>query len=270
MKKMSRPARTITFILATTIGALIYTGCGVFDPTVQGNGDIATEGRELAAFRTIEVEGAVDVDITYGSQQSLEVRTDENLLPIITTAVDSNGELQISSTESYSSTEGVLVTIVMPVLEGVEVEGSSEVKVAGAQLENVSLEKFAIEIEGSGDVTVESMIAGLVSMEVEGSGEILFDDLRADSVDIEIEGSGDITLSGETKRLAVVVQGSGELAATALVTKEADVRIEGSGDILLHATSILRATISGSGSVRYKGDPTVERSVSGSGVVERL
>ena len=270
MKRERRSARTITFILASTVGALIYTGCSSLGPTLQGNGDIVTEGRELAAFRSIEVEGAVDVAVTYGAKQSLDIRTDENLLDIITTEVDAEGELKISSTESYSSSEGVQVTIVVPVLEGIEVEGSSEVKVAGAQLENVSLEKFEVEIEGSGDVTVESMVAGLVSMEVEGSGEILFDDLRADSVDVEIEGSGDITLKGAAAVFEVEIEGSGDLNGSDLVVEKVDATIEGAGDIRVHATTFLRAVIEGSGSIFYKGNPTVEESVSGSGRVERM
>lgn len=269
MTMMRDRTRTIAFLLASSVGALLYSSCSV-TPVVQGNGDIATEGRELASFRSIEVEGAVDVTITYGAKQSVELRTDENLLDIITTEVSFDGELKISSTEPYIASHRVTLEIVVPVLEGVEIEGSSIVKVGGTQLENNDVEKFTILIEGSGTFIIGSMVADYIGVRVEGSGWVYFSDMQTDSVDVEVEGSGDVDLDGETQALKVVIEGSSTMTATDLIAEHADITVEGSGDVRVHVTSFLRATIEGSGAIRYKGDPRVESKVSGSGVIERL
>src|SRR5665647_3381368 len=64
--------------------------------TVKGNGQVKKENREVSAFTSLAVGGAMDVQIAYGNSNSISVEADENLLPYIETSVE-NGKLTINS-----------------------------------------------------------------------------------------------------------------------------------------------------------------------------
>ena len=239
----------IFMLLVLSVVSTGLVACNI-GPQVTGSGEIITEGRELPPFSRVEVDGATDVSITYGSAQSVKVIADDNIVPIISTEVE--GEtLKIEPDRSYTSSEQVRVEIVLPVIRSVEVEGSSNIEILGAPIEAGRIDRFSLEIEGSGDADIA--------------------DMRAETVEIEIEGSGDVTLGGAGKHLAVVIEGSGGIDALGFVADEGVATIEGSGDIKIHVTSILRGTISGSGSILYRGDsPSVEKNISGSGEIRKI
>lgn len=244
-------------ILSTAIiaaGALLISGglagCGVIGPDVKGSGNIKSEMRQVAPFSGVDVEGSADVTVTYGTEQSVTITTDDNILPIITTEV-SNGVLKIDATESYSTSYGVKVAVTIPMLQSIEINGSGDVLVEGAQLENRPVENFRIEIDGSGNVQVPQMNAAKTLA--------------------QIDGSGDITLAGTGGTLEAEIDGSGDIDAEAFRVLNAVVRVEGSGDIRVYATESLDASVSGSGDIYYRGDPKVlQKSVSGSGDIIRI
>lgn len=241
------PKISMLLVLGILSTGLIACNIG---PQVVGSGEIVTEGRELPSFSRVEVDGATDVNITYGSAQSVKVVADDNIVPIISTEVE--GEtLQIEPHRSYNSSQQVQVEIVLPVIRSVEVEGASNLRILGAPIEAGRIDRFSLRIEGSGDAEI--------------------DDMRAETIDVEIEGSGDVTLGGEGKNLAVVIEGSGGVDAFGFVADEGSATIEGSGGIKIQVRSILRGTISGSGSILYRGDPpSVEKDISGSGEIRKI
>ncbi len=235
-------------------GALLISagmaGCGVVGPDVKGSGNIESEARQVAPFSGVDVEGSADVTVTYGTEQSVTITTDDNILPIITTEV-SNGVLTIDSKESYSTRHGVKVAVTIPLLESVEINGSGDVVVEGTQLENRPVESFRIEIDGSGNVRVPQ--------------------LNAAKARAQIDGSGDITLGGTGGTLEAEIDGSGDINAEEFRVLNAVVRVEGSGDIRVYATESLEASVSGSGDIYYRGDPkVVQKSISGSGEIIRI
>lgn len=257
----------LPLLLAGTL--LLTTGCDHL-VTVHGNGDITRDSRELAPFTHIDADGAVDINILYGSTQSVTVTTDANIQPILTTEVRGDNTLYISSTESYSSTEGVKIDITIPVIKGVQIDGSSDVVVASMPVELDTVDTFTLGIAGSGDILVQSMRARTIALEIEGSGDMLLENVSVNRLNAVIEGSGDLEVNGRCGHFDLDVEGSGDVEAVDLMATEADVRIAGSGEVDVWATDLLRATINGSGTIRYKGSPTIERSISGSGEIRPL
>src|SRR5664279_267362 len=61
---------------------------------ISGNGNVKTETRNPGTFTKIHSSGSADVIITNGSNCSVTVEDDDNLLPYLETNVD-NGTLQI-------------------------------------------------------------------------------------------------------------------------------------------------------------------------------
>lgn len=106
---------------ALTIGvAILAAGCTLFG--MQGQGPVTTETRQVGAYTRVEVSGGITVDTTIGATPSVQVTAQQNILPIIVTEVQGD-TLKIHSTQGYSTSQGVTVTIVNPTLEGFTASG---------------------------------------------------------------------------------------------------------------------------------------------------
>jgi hypothetical protein len=193
---------------------------------IQGSGVAKTEQREPGQFEKVRIDGMADVNIQIGEPASLAVTTDDNLMEIITTEVDC-GTLVIGSKQSHSSKIGVKVTITVPELSGVEINGAGDIKVTG-----VNAEKFSAIIRGSGDIEVAGTTKELTA-EIKGSGDLKLGNLVAGNASVSVAGSGDGTVN-VSDQLSVSVAGSG------------DIRYKGS-------PKNVQKSIAGSGSVKPVG-----------------
>lgn len=213
---------------------------------VTGNGDVATEARELSGFDGVSLSGGFNVVVRQGSTHKIEVKADRNVLPYIETQLDGR-TLRIQPKKGiYLSTQTTpSFTIEMP-----------------------ALQKLAVA--GSGTIKVEPMKTGDVEAAIAGAGDIRFANLDAQRLAMKVSGSGDIVVSGRAGQASVTIAGSGDVKAAELAAEEVKVSIAGSGDAQVHATKALKVSIAGSGDVRYVGSPEISSSIAGSGKVRRL
>ena len=186
---------------------------------------MVTDVRDLPEFNKVALQGSPNVEVQIGEQQSVEVEVDDNLVDVITTEV-SDGELTISSNESYSTSSGITVRITIPQLESVQVAGSGNVTASG-----LAESSFSGIVSGSGDVVVTGT-ATSVTTHVTGSGDIDLSDLRAETVTAEVTGSGDIDVTA-SQTVAATVTGSGDITYSGHSGGEPTVTstINGSGDV---------------------------------------
>jgi len=216
---------------------------------VQGSGQIATEARNLGAFDAISVAGHFDVRVRQGAAESVEVRVDHNLLPLIETRIVDDGKgrvLEVGVKRGYSlQSRTPVLTIDVKALR-------------------------SLALSGSGDVKVDSLKSERLDASVAGSGDLLLSDLQVPRLAISVSGSGDVIASGRADSLTVSIAGSGDVNVAQLEAGEVKVSVAGSGDAQVHALRDLKVSIAGSGDVRYRGSPRVESSIAGSGTVRRL
>jgi hypothetical protein len=218
--------------LSSTVGLILVValnlGCVRWDNQnqVQGSGVAKTEQRDVEKFDQLSIMGGMDAVVTIGDQQSVTIEADDNVLPIIETKVE-DGKLIVEPTQGYNSKTTVKLTITVPQLKGVAVNGSGDVDVDGLN----GAASFAVAINGSGDVTAKGT-ADSVSVAVRGSGNVELKDLRAKNGKVAVAGSGDVTVN----------------ASDAL-----DVSVAGSGDVKYVGSPKVTQSIAGSGSVRKVG-----------------
>ncbi|AXI02241.1 head GIN domain-containing protein [Aquirhabdus parva] len=213
----------IVFFLSIPLG---LAGCkiGLDDlVNVKGSGTTLNQTRTLGSFSAIDLEGATDIQITQGAVQSVRVTADDNIVPLITTTVK-NGRLIISSTKSYSTQNDVRVTVVVPKIEAIEINGSGDV-----ELNAISANKLKTTVSGSGNITAEGRVDTFTAI-VNGSGDIDAEKLLAKNATVRVTGSGSVVLNSSD-------------------TLDADVT--GSGDISYDGTAKVKASITGSGSVDH-------------------
>jgi hypothetical protein len=212
-------------------------------PRLDGDGQVRTEPRQVAAFTAVRLETAADVAVRVGPQPSVAVTIDGNLQPHLVTEVK-DGVLVIRSDANLSPKADTKVEVALP-----------------------ELRRF--DLDGAGDVAIEGG-AGRLELELEGSGDLRWRG-EATSLRVSIQGSGDVSLEGKADLLRAGIEGSGDIRAAKLSAKDAEASVEGSGDIdLLLAGGRLVAKVEGSGDIRWRGQASVEQAaVTGSGEISR-
>lgn len=221
------------------------TGAG----TVMGSGQPQAEKRSIGSFQAITLRGPMTVTLRQTGREALELRADDNILPLIETrVVDVAGvpTLEIGSREgvSFSTRDDILVTVDLATLN-------------------------ALAIRGSGDVIADGLKVRGLKLSVTGSGDVKLRRLSADGVSLKIHGSGNVTLDGRANKLGISIAGSGDFEGKGLETDDVSVSIAGSGDASVNARKTLAVSIAGSGDVVYVGDALLKSSIAGHGSVTK-
>ena len=240
---------TATLLLATAGSAQAWSwhfNWGGGD-TVKGSGEISSEARELGQFDGIALSGDFKVQVRQAEVSKLTLQADKNLLPLIETRIveGSKGrmlEIAAKRGSNLSATVTPLITLEMPRLR-------------------------SVSINGSGDMRVEAMKTPELEANIAGSGKLEFVNLSSDSVSLKIAGSGDILAGGHAGSLSISVAGSGDVKAHGLEAEDVKISIAGSGNAEVSARRKLKVSIAGSGDVSYAGSPEASISVAGSGKV---
>jgi hypothetical protein len=213
-------ALVAVLVLVLVLVALLARG-GSSSSGVQGSGVPATQSRVLAAFSRLDLAGSNDVTVVVGGRQSVVVHADSNLMHNVTTRVVA-GTLVIGTTGSFSPRSPMSVEVSVPSLAAVELSGSGEISVTG---------------------------------------------IDAPRLTVTLPGSGTFYAGGTVTQLDVTLGGSGLAQLDNLVARDVHAVVTGSGLIRVTATTSLNAAVSGSGAIIYSGNPQVTSSVTGSGTV---
>lgn len=214
-----------SIISALAIG--LCAGCDVqfhigTEKPIEGSGNVVTESRELSNFNAFDLQGSMDVEVTRGDTFKCTLRGDDNILPLIVTQV--NGQrLCVSSKQSYSTRQRLVVLLEAPALSEVLLSGSGNIR-----LVDVTRDTFALKLNGSGNI-VGRGTAKQMTVEVNGAGNLKLGDLAADNVEVTINGSGNADVSAK-QCLRAKVNGSGDITYSGNPAK-VQTDVHGSGRI---------------------------------------
>jgi|SRR5262245_35066433 len=172
--------------------------------TTQGSGVPATQTRDVAAFKSVELAGANNVVVRVGGEQSVVVNADDNLVDRVTTDVHS-GTLVIANTSGgFTTNSPMSVDVDVPTLDALTLTGSGNIVVTG-----IDAESLEVSLPGSGMITGDGTATRL-DVRVDGSGMVQFAELVASDVRAAVAGSGSVFITA-TKSLAASVSGSGAI-----------------------------------------------------------
>lgn len=235
--------------LLALAGAALLVGCAHAE-TVTGSGRMQTEPRSVAGFEAVTLEASFKLVVRQAAAEAVQVRADDNLLPLIETLVEQRSGRP---------------TLVVRWKRNTSIRNNSEIVV------NVDAVKLrALSASGSGTILSDAIRTDRMTLSVAGSGDVMVKDLGADEVDASIAGSGDVKAGGKAARVKVSIAGSGDADLSGLAADEVKVSIAGSGDANVTANQALSVSIAGSGDVRYGGAVTaVKTSIVGSGDVRK-
>ncbi len=236
------------FLLAFAI-VILLTSCGgnLFGKRVRGDGHITTETRSVTGYNSIDVSGAIDVYVKQDSTQTINIETDQNLMPYIIVR-EEGGVLKIYPKDNSN----------------LRPTGAIKVYVSGS-----NFKKF--EASGACDYYSENKISNTesISIEMSGSSDATLE-LNSPKITAELTGAGKLTLKGETKDLSINGTGSSDFKCFDMQAENVDVDVTGASDAEVFASVRLNITATGSSDVVYKGNPSVSQKVTGAGSVKKI
>jgi hypothetical protein len=215
-------------------------------PKITGSGNITTTSRAVTGFNGIDLTLPADLKIVQGSTEGLTIETDDNIAPLIETAVE-NGRLVI---RTQSKIRGISTKVLRMTVHARTID--------------------MLEVSGSGNISSDKLKSGQLKCSIAGSGDVRIGDLDAGTLRVSIAGSGDFAASGKADIVEASIAGSGDIKTLGLAANAVKVSIAGSGDAAVWAKKTLKVNIAGSGNVTYFGDAEVSTSIAGSGSTRHL
>lgn len=218
-------------LIAAVSCAAILAGSATVSVTAD---DTSEEMRSVDSFTRIRNKGSFEVYVNVGSEQSVKVTADSDIIEHVETEVrGSTLHIQLEDRDNWRGWRNIdvlRVDITVPSLESVRVDGSGDFEVRG-----VETESFSANVNGSGDIELISA--------------------KADRLSIDVKGSGDVEASGTCGDLDVEVKGSGDVEARDMACASGEIGIMGSGDVSVTLSESVDVGIMGSGDVTVYGKP---------------
>jgi hypothetical protein len=203
----------VVFLILGMMPIWSMAGC------TRGDGPVMSESRDVGAFTRIEVSGGISgVTVQIGQSGSLEVRAQENILPLVSTEVEAD-TLTISSTsQSFSTSQGIDVVVVTQTLDEISMSGGSQ-----GQIEGVDAASLTVKLSGGSQITVMGT-ADTVELEASGGSSANLEDLAATAMTLDVSGG-----SNATVQVSDTVNGS--------ASGESQVTVHGGAQLNVEVTS---------------------------------
>ena len=211
---------------------LVMTACTIPLRYEEGSGMLVTEQRDVSGFDRVSFEGFGKLIITHGSEESLTIEAEDNILPKIETNVR-GGTLEIGfDTTSWQDiirpTKSITFTLTVKTLEGIALSGAGSI-----EANDVDTERFDVELSGAGSIELSGFTEAQ-EINVSGAGSYDGGELQSERIDVNISGAG---------------------SATVWATESLDVNISGVGNISYYGDPLVREVITGLGNLRALGSP---------------
>lgn len=228
-----------SFKTAAVVAVLSLLSCGRLGGLV-GSGKPASDSRTIGAFKKVDVATNIDVTFIKG-ERGVEVITDENLLKVVDTTVNTDGVLVIKLKQPVADSLGVKVNLTNDVLEGVNVSGSSSFTGPAP----AAAKDFQIDASGASKVDLTG--------------------LTATKVVVNASGASEVTLTqGASTELTVAISGASKFVSHGFTADDVQVEVSGGSSVCATANKSVTGNASGGSTVTISGAPaTMEVNSSG-------
>jgi len=247
---------------AAGLFALSLSTASLAANVVKGSGNSKREARRVEAFEGVSVHAGIHLNVSIGDQ-SVEVKADDNVLPLVRTEVK-DGVLEIgferqSWTDSFRMISGnVEVTVRTPRLREVDASGGSEARVEAAT-------EASLRLHSSGGSHVSIDKARARTLRIEASGGATVDAAGIDADELSAHGSGGsvLTLSGRAQVADLRFSGGTNVKARSLQVDKLSVSGSGGGEARLRSAETIRGGLSGGSTLHVGGSPKSKVNTSG-------
>lgn len=245
--------------------------------TLFAQGKTVNESLKLRQFNSVDISHVWNVQVRYGSRQSVSLSYSEELKPYIIAEVK-NGELELSfdgdalsrklrnrmNHVGYNNGEGTYImeaVITSPDLESIEASGAVNITCDG----KFSADEFSVDLSGAANMSDLQVSASRVNLEVSGAGKLHVLFVEATDCDLDFSGAASVTIDGNIRNVETDFSGACNVTMTGKYGR-LNLDASGAGDIKLKGTAeTLAVDASGACNIRSRELNCSDVFVSGSG-----
>lgn len=219
--------RTLILLAALFVSAFL-SSC-IFTGSVEGNGKVAEETRDLGDFDKISVTRGMNVYITQGSATKVVVRADENLMDVIETSV-SDGTLKVSCNRGIRKAESNRVLVTVPDIDLIKTTAGSNV------FSEDTLKLKMLEVKSTAGSNVKLS-------------------LTATELNVSAMAGSNVFLGGTADSFKVRANSGSNVKAGELHAATCNLKASSGANIWVQAQKELNASVSSGANVFYYGNP---------------
>lgn len=225
------------YLLLSVLVLFVY---GCMGNSIQGSGNVVEENRALTNFSKVVFTGVGNVGIIQGTNLSLKVRTDDNLISHIKSVVaDDTLRIYIDANILYATELTFLI-----------------------EISNIALIDYRGSASLNGSNTIQS---GYLKVLCKNVGDVNLD-LNVTNLEVKTEGKGDVNLNGWAMTNRVVISDDGDYNGFDLRSSVVYALSYDYGYCRVYASNYLSVGIYSNGNIEYKGNPsTIDEHKYGSG-----
>lgn len=267
---------------------LFLSACGLAPGNViRGSGRVASETRSASGFNEIEVCCGMQLILSQGQSETLEIEAEDNILPEIVSEV-SGSKLSLhfdnpSGMKSYRLTRPVRILVSAVEIRGLVVSGGGNLEAgpvesdqlsldlsggSKAELQTLAADRLEVEVSGGGRFSVQDLQASTVSLDLSGGSSASIQSLGGESLELEATGGGTVDVDGSVTSQSISLSGGADYQAADLESQEAEIRMTGGGQAAVWVNESLDADLSGGARLEYFGSPQITQQLSGGSSIE--
>lgn len=166
---------------------------------------VVTETPDVSGFTRVDLAAPLDLEVTQGEGESLELELSEKFVGKIGTRVEDD-TLVTDTAENFTvrGDDVLRGAVTLETLEGVEISGAGDVTAR-----EVDAEDLEFAVSGAGDISAAGS-ASRLSVDISGAGDADMTDLVVADAEVEISGAGDVRVCA-TSSLQASVSGAGAI-----------------------------------------------------------
>ena len=179
-------------LLFIVLTSTLLTACdeGILGTGERGSGNLVTETRDVAAFNSIDVGSALELDVVVdpAAAQSVVVTFDDNLIDKVVTRVSGDTlVLEIDGSVNLTGSAERVIAVTVNELIALEASGASDVAVTGTTNELV-----ALEASGASDLRVTGTTTTSYELDASGASNVDVRDLIAADINLDVSGASSV------------------------------------------------------------------------------
>lgn len=224
--------------------ALVFSSC---KKAIKPSSDITIETRQLSGYSKIDVSDAMDVEVTFTSQEDVVVEANSNLHQYILTDVV-NGVLKIRMKNNVRIKSGATIKLYVNAiaLESVLIDDASRVEFLNSGVAT----NFELNVAGA-----SRFQGGFTST----------------SLNVKVKGASNVEMWGSTDTANIKGSGASTIGDFAfLVNNYLDIDLSGASKAELTVDGTMDIDVSGASRFNYKGNGVInELNISGASSVNK-
>ena len=213
---------------------------------VSGSKNVVSEVREVGYFHAIQVSNATTLIVTIGEEFHVEVKADDNIVPLIVTEVEDD-VLKIFVERGYSlrNVKSQKVYVTLPLITSLSASGASNVSFTNP----VKGDALSIRASGASDLKLDVELAFL---------------------EVRMSGASDLKITGFAQYTNARLSGASDMKSYEFACDLLDAVLSGASDIKITVNEKISGNLSGASGIKAKGNHVIDVKTSGASSVQKL